>query len=275
MDIDGKFYCSRCMQEMKEDNSVCPFCHFDHLNETNKSPALDIGILLNGRYQLGAVIGQGGFGITYAAWDETLDIPVAIKEYFPADFVTRNTEYSDDVVIAEDNRKQYLMGMQHFLRESRVLAMMKGLKGVVEVQDYFEENETAYIVMEYIHGMSLDKYVKQHSVSSKALLEMMKEPINALVNLHKQGVLHRDITPSNMLVREDGTVKLIDFGAAAKMQKDQSVIVVTQQYAPIEQYQSKNSHLGAWTDFYGLCATLYEVITGIITQESILREHKD
>lgn len=274
MDIDGKYYCSKCMNEIN-DNGICPLCQFDQLNEKNKSHALDIGSLLNNRYQLGAVIGQGGFGITYAAWDETLDIPVALKEYFPSNLVTRDTEYSDDVIVVENNRKEYLLGKQHFLRESRVLAMMKGLKGVVEVHDYFEENNTAYIVMEYIHGLALNEYVNQRKISSKILLEMMKEPIDALISLHKQGILHRDITPSNFLVQESGTIKLIDFGSATHIRKEQSIVVVTEQYAPIEQYQSKDGYLGAWTDVYGLAATLYKVLTGITPQESILRLYKD
>lgn len=274
MDIDGKLYCSRCMRQIEEE-TVCPFCQYDHKKERNNSSALERGTLLKERYQIGSVIGQGGFGITYAAWDETLDIPVAVKEYFPAYFVTRNTEYGDEVIVAENNRRQYLVGRQHFLRESRVLAMMKGLKGVVSVQDYFEENETAYIVMEYIQGVSLGEYARKQRLEGKKLFEMLKDPIDALIALHKQGVLHRDITPSNLLVQEDGSVKLIDFGSAAKMKQDQSMVVVTQQYAPVEQYQSQDSHLGAWTDVYGLTATIYEVLTGIVPQESIARMHKD
>lgn len=273
MDIDGKIYCSKCMSEIE--GSLCPFCGYDHTKEKNESPELEIGTLLNDRYQLGSVIGKGGFGLTYAAWDETLDIPVAIKEYFPSEFALRNTEESDDVIVSEKDRRQYLLGMQHFLRESRVLAMMKGLNGVVRVQDYFEENETAYIVMEFIRGISLGEYGKKIKPDVKTLLEMLKDPIEALIALHQQGVLHRDITPSNLLVQKDGTVKLIDFGAATQMKRDQSMVIVTQQYAPIEQYQSENSRLGAWTDVYGLSATIYEVLTGIVPQESMARMHKD
>lgn len=274
MDIDGKFYCSRCMRPVEKEGK-CPHCGYDHRTGRNSSPSLEQGTLLKLRYQLGSVIGKGGFGITYAAWDETLQIPVAIKEYFPQDFVTRNTEYSDEVEVTEGNQKKYIIGLEHFIRESRVLAMMKDMQGVVKVQDYFEENNTAYIVMEYIQGISLKEYGWKEKPEPGKLLEMMKEPIQALIALHKQGVMHRDITPTNLLVQEDGAVKLIDFGSASSMNRDQSMIVVTQKYAPIEQYNSSGKGMGAWTDVYGLCATLYEVLTGTEPQESVLRAHKE
>lgn len=272
MDIEGVYYCSRCVRQIEEEG-VCPHCGYDHRREKNHSPALDIGTLLHGRYQLGSVIGSGGAGITYAAWDEVLQIPVAVKEYFPANYAMRQTEYADHIEAPEEYRGNYLAGLNHFVRESRVLAMMKDLPGVVGVQDCFEENETAYIVMEYIHGTTLGQYAKERRLSGKELFMMLVQPIDALIALHKQGVLHRDITPANILVQEDGAVKLIDFGSSADINREQSVIVVTQNYAPIEQYNAKG--MGAWTDVYGLCATIYEVLTGIIPPESILRAHKD
>lgn len=272
MDIEGVYYCSRCVRQIEEEG-VCPHCGYDHRREKNHSPALDIGTLLHGRYQLGSVIGSGGAGITYAAWDEVLQIPVAVKEYFPANYAMRQTEYSDHIEAPEEYRGNYLAGLNYFIRESRVLAMMKDLPGVVGVQDCFEENETAYIVMEYIHGTTLGQYAKERRLSGKELFAMLEQPIDALIALHKQGVLHRDITPANMLVQEDGAVKLIDFGSSADINREQSVIVVTQNYAPIEQYNAKG--MGAWTDVYGLCATIYEVLTGIVPPESVLRAHKD
>lgn len=274
MDIDGKFYCSRCMRPMEE-NGVCPHCEYNHRGASNTSPALEQGTLLKMRYQLGCMIGKGGFGITYAAWDEALQIPVAIKEYFPKDFVTRNTDYSDEVEVTEGSQKQYLIGLEHFIRESRVLAMMKDISGVVKVQDYFEENNTGYIVMEFVRGVSLREYGLSQEPAPSVVLEKLKAPIDALIVLHKQGVMHRDITPENLMVQEDGSVKLIDFGSAASMNRDQSMIVVTEKYAPIEQYSSTGKGMGAWTDIYGLCATLYEVLTGMEPQESVLRIHKD
>ncbi|MCD7715864.1 MAG: serine/threonine protein kinase [Lachnospiraceae bacterium] len=243
MDISGIFFCSRCMRPM-EDEEVCPYCGYDHRKEQNKNPALERGTLLHDRYQLGSMIGAGGFGMTYAAYDEVLQTPVAVKEFFPADYARRDTEESDEVFVTEEKRGLFRIGMEHFLREARVLGMMKNIRGVVTVQDYFEENETAYIVMEFIQGVTLGEYVKKKQIKPAELFEMLKDPIDALILLHKQGVLHRDITPSNLLVSADGSVKLIDFGSAAWMDREQSMIVVTKRYAPPEQYGTSNQAMG-------------------------------
>ena len=159
MEIRGLFYCSRCMRGMETDG-VCPHCGYDGKGEKDAS-VLEEGTLLNGRYQLGAVIGKGGFGITYAAWDENLDRPVAVKEFFPSVLVTRNTGLSDEVVCPEKYRTGFLEGRLRFERESRLLATLREIPNVVEVLDYFSENETAYIVMEYIHGVTLDAWAAE------------------------------------------------------------------------------------------------------------------
>ena len=272
MDISGVYLCSRCMRPIEEE-AVCPYCGYDHREQENENPALSRGTLLNGRYQLGSVIGFGGFGITYAAYDEVLQTPVAIKEYFPREFARRDTEETDDLQVSEENRSLYQVGREHFIREARVLGMMKDIRGVVTVQDYFEENETAYIVMEYIRGTPLEAYAGK--VKPGQLFAMLREPIDALTVLHKQGILHRDITPSNLLVQEDGSVKLIDFGAAARMDREQSMILITKRYAPLEQYGTSGQALGPWTDIYGLCATIYHVLTGEAPPDALSRSQKD
>lgn len=274
MDIEGVLYCSRCMSRIEEEK-ICPDCGYDHQKEYNKNPALEIGTLLKERYQLGAVIGSGGFGITYAAWDETLQMPVAVKEFFPADYVYRDTECSDEVTAKEGCQRQYFTGMDHFLREARVLSLLSEIPGSVSVHDYFEENGTAYIVMEYIRGKNLADFVKEKQRSAKELLDMFRPVVDALVVLHKQGILHRDITPSNIMVLKDGSMKLIDFGSAAGMAQEQSMVVVTKRYAPVEQYDPDGSLLGAWTDIYSLCVTMYETLTGEIFQDSMARLQND
>lgn len=274
MDFDGVFYCARCMRKIEKEDT-CPHCGFDNRTIHNASPALDMYTVLNERYQICSVIGRGGFGITYAAWDEKLCIPVAIKEYMPKEWTVRNSSEKDAVTVLSDFQKAYLIGKERFLRESRVLAMLQEISGIVKVYDCFEENETAYIVMEYVHGTTVGRYVQENRMPPKELLRMMKQPIDALAAIHKQGVLHRDITPNNILVQEDGSVKLIDFGSAAHIGRQNDTIVLTQHYAPIEQYGRENKKIGPWTDVYGISATLYTLLTGKVPQESVVRMQHD
>lgn len=274
MDIEGVYYCSRCMLQIEEEE-ICPHCGYDHRGRGNASPALEIGTLLKERYQLGSVIGTGGFGITYAAWDETLQIPVAIKEFYPEGYVDRDLDESDDVLPMEKYRGQYFIGMEHFMREARVLSMLSEMPGTVKVHDYFEENETAYLVMEYLRGKTLADYLKENRISGKEALTMIRKVIDALAALHRQGILHRDITPSNIMVLPDGSMKLIDFGSATQMSKEQSMVVATRRYAPVEQYDPEGKQLGAWTDIYSLCAVLYEMISGNCIQDCAARLQKD
>lgn len=274
MDLDGTFYCSNCMQKMEADG-LCPHCGLDNQSAYNTAPALEIYTLLHGRYQLGTVVGSGGFGLTYAAWDEKLWIPVAIKEFFPMQWAVRESSQTDEVSVLPEFEKDYLLGRSRFLRESRVLAMLQDIPGVVKVYDCFEENNTAYIIMEYMRGITIDRYVKEHNTPPEKLLQMLRQPIDALVAVHKQGVLHRDITPNNLLVQEDGSVKLIDFGSAAQIGQTLRTIVLTQHYAPLEQYSAKSGHLGPWTDVYGLSATLYSLLTGEAPQEAASRRDHD
>lgn len=274
MNIDESYYCSKCMRRILSE-SKCPYCGYDPETDVNESPALETGTLLSARYQLGSIIGKGGFGIVYAAWDEILNIPVAVKEYFPRDLALRNTEFSDEIQISPNNRNPFFDGLRHFLQEARVLAMLQNMPGAVSVRDWFEENGTAYIVMEYIWGITLEDYSREHPLFPKELFSMLYEPVNALVALHKNGILHRDITPSNLLVQEDGSVKLIDFGSAARMYRDQTLLITTQHFAPIEQYQSEGSRLGPWTDIYSLCATIYFLLTRKSPPESLSRIAND
>lgn len=274
MDLDGVLYCAYCMRQIDKEKT-CPYCGFDNSRIHNISPALECYTLLNNRYQIGSVVGSGGFGITYAAWDEKLWIPVAVKEYFPVESALRDSGETDEVTVAQNAQKIYLLGKDRFLRESRVLAMLQDIPGIVKVYDSFEENNTAYIVMEYVHGMVLDQYVKIHHTMPEQVLQMVRQTVDALVAVHRQGILHRDITPSNLLAQEDGSVKLIDFGSAAQIGQKHGTIVLTQHYAPVEQYDQNYGHLGPWTDVYGLSATLYDLLTGEVPQESIARLKHD
>lgn len=256
------------MYEKIKEEMICPYCGHnpEHLTSEN---ALEEGTLLQkGRYQLGTVLGSGGFGITYAAWDYALCQPVAIKEYFPKSFISRNILENNCVTIIKEHQAAYEIGLRRFNREARILSSLQNIKSVVAVHDWFEANGTAYIVMEYVRGKNLEQYVKENQIAPAELIAMLKDLIDSLAAIHAQGVLHRDISPSNLMVQEDGTVKLIDFGNAATEErlaegKDRTVIF-NRVFAPIEQYD-ENCLQGPWTDVYAfnsceslLCVTIEE-----------------
>lgn len=277
MDIDGNIYCPRCMRKLTETDpavSVCPRCGRDPAAR-HPAMALDSGTLLSGRYQLGDVIGQGGFGITYAAWDETLGMPVAVKEYFPREEAARDPEESDDVTPLPGKEALFADGLSRFRRESHLLASLQGIPCVVKVLDYFGENGTAYIVMEFVHGKPIDQWAKENRVKPDELLHRLRPVFDALVRTHSQGVIHRDITPDNLLVEEDGSLKLIDFGSAVEVKSSAGTVVLTRKYAPVEQYGRDFGQQGPWTDVYGLAAVLYALISGEEPVEAPLRAHKD
>ena len=277
MDIDGNNYCPRCMRKLAEtdtDVSACPLCGREP--GTRRPPmALDGGTLLAGRYQLGDAIGQGGFGITYAAWDETLGMPVAVKEFFPREDATRNTEISDDLAPLPEREAVFADGLSRFRRESNLLASLQGIPCVVKVMDFFSENETAYIVMEFVHGTPIDRWVRENGIKPAALLEKLRPVTDALVRTHSQGVIHRDVTPDNILVEEDGNLKLIDFGSAVEVERSEGTVLLTRKYAPVEQYGRDYGRQGPWTDVYGLAAVMYTLFSGQEPVEAPLRAHHD
>ena len=274
MEINGVFYCSRCMRRMEEEGK-CPHCGYDSEKQERNLTVLEEGTLLAEKYQLGAVIGQGGFGITYAAWDENLDRPVAVKEYFPDSCVTRNIDVSDEVVCLEKYQTLFLEGRLRFERESRLLASLQEIPNVVKVLDYFPENNTAYIVMEYIHGVPLDAWIKEQRMKPAQVLQCLRPIADALVLLHKQGIVHRDLKPDNLLVEADGAIRLIDFGAAMQVAQHGETIILSRGYAPVEQYGKEYGRQGPWSDVYSLAAVIYELLTGVSPQEALLRLQRD
>ena len=274
MEINGVYYCSRCMRRMEEEGK-CPHCGYDSEKQERNPAVLEEGTLLAEKYQLGAVIGQGGFGITYAAWDENLDRPVAVKEYFPDSCVTRNIDVSDEVVCLEKYQTLFLEGRLRFERESRLLAALQEIPNVVKVLDFFSENNTAYIVMEYIHGVPLDAWMKEQRMKPAQVLQCLRPVADALVLLHKQGIVHRDLKPDNLLVEADGAIRLIDFGAAMQVAQHGETIILSRGYAPVEQYGKEYGRQGPWSDVYSLAAVIYELLTGVSPQEALLRLQRD
>lgn len=244
--------------------------------------------LLHEKYQIKKVLGQGGFGITYLAYDQTLQQNVAIKEYFPVKIVRRlgNTlrkgqgeyELSATAMVYPQNgqEEKYLNGMQNFLEEAQVLFGKFDVEGLAAVKDYFEENGTAYIVMEYLSGPTLQEYEKEHKgkISEKQAEILLEPVINALAYIHSIGIVHCDISPDNLIFNKEGQLKLIDFGAAKNKKKEKEEQYCKGGYTASEQYLEKE-FVGPWSDVYSLCAVWYEMLTGIKVPPAVERLQKD
>ncbi|HEY8048140.1 MAG TPA: protein kinase, partial [Ramlibacter sp.] len=225
-------------------------------------------------YVIERPLGGGGFGITYLARDSNLQLPVAIKEYFPSDLVTRGP---DNVVRVRgpDQRGQYEWGLERFLDEARALATFRH-PNIVRVLRYFREHGTAYIVMEYESGLSLKRWLPQNTpVSQKTVFAMVLPLLDGLEAVHKSGFLHRDIKPDNIYVRADGTPVLLDFGAARRVSANKDMTnIVSPGFAPFEQYHSQGNQ-GPWTDIYSMGAVMYWMATGRKPVEAASRVKQD
>lgn len=237
------------------------------------------GVILKERYKIEEVIGAGGFGITYRAWDTLLQSYVAIKEYYPSGIATRSADSSKVCVPVGQEQREYHRGRIRFLKEAQDVARFQSEPNIVSIYDYLEENDTAYMVMEYLHGCTLKQYIREHGgrLDTDHILHICLSVLDALAVVHKAGMIHRDISPENIFICEDLTVKLIDFGAAKQVYLDgeQTMSVVLKPgYAPPEQYAKKDKQ-GPWTDIYALGATLYFAATGEKPEESFGRVLED
>jgi serine/threonine protein kinase len=237
--------------------------------------ALPIGTLLAGEYRIDGILGAGGFGITYRAHDVKLDIDVAIKEYFPRDFASR----SNTVTVhprSRSEQEQFQWGLSQFIDEARRLARLQH-PNIVRCMRYFEENDTGYFVMTFEEGSTLETHFPKPP-AQRDLDELLSPLLAALEALHATGIYHRDISPDNILVRDDGTPVLIDFGASrqAMARRTQTIAAIVKPgYSPIEQYDRETRQQGAWSDIYSLGATIYSVIAGGPPPDALARVRND
>ena len=241
------------------------------LNATTPRDALPRNFELHW-YRIDGVLGQGGFGITYLAHDTNLDQSVAIKEYLPVECAMRVNDYTvAPRTDSQDDRYQW--GLERFIGEARTLARFDH-RNIVRVHSVFEFNGTAYMVMSYENGQSLEAILdRQKTIEEEALLEMLFPILDGLTAVHDAGFIHRDIKPANIYIREDGSPVLLDFGSARQSvgRAKTLTILIAPGYAPFEQYYSSGDSQGPWTDIYSLGATLYRAIASVPPIDAIER----
>ena len=264
-----KNYCPYCMKETSRE--VCPACGKSRRECTFSPWQLPYGTILENRYITGAVLGEGGFGITYLGIDSRLGMRVAVKEYFPSNLVSRYAQKSLDVSFSSGAEPNFEKGKKRFLREAKTMAKMEKQPEIVGVKDFFEAFKTAYIIMEYVEGETLKARVRRSGrIGAAELLSMMQPLMRALKVMHDEGLIHRDISPDNIMI-ENGRLRLIDFGCAREgiTGKETLTIVLKHGYSPVEQYMQHGQ--GPWTDIYALCATMYFCLTQTAPPQAVDR----
>lgn len=275
--------CMKCMKGKINEEGKCSNCGAINDEEKNGSIHLPVRTILKGKYLVGRVIGEGGFGITYIGYDLDLEIRVAIKEFCPKQSVGRDADDGLSIYSYNDKEAEFFeKEKQKFINEARRLAKFRNEGGVVSVMDFFIENGTAYIVMDYIDGITLKSYLKTlrnttgKNISMSGVMELFKPVMETLAKIHKSGIIHRDISPENIMISKDfEKVYLIDFGTARDIEGGHTLSEYSKSfYTPIEQ-RSEKMKQGPWTDVYALCATIYVCITGRKLTESVSRLIED
>lgn len=271
--------CYKCMKEYGDSYDMCPYCGYEKGTPAKELYFLTPGSVVANRYEIGVSIGSGGFGIMYKAWDSVLEKTVAVKEYYPIGLVNRAPGQKHITIYSGHGRKEFEHGKMRFLEEAKNMAKFDNHPNIVAVYDFFEENNTAYFVMEFLEGKDYKQYIEQQggAVSLEYAVEITKVVLRALAEVHKHGIVHRDISPDNIFICNDGKIKLIDFGTARFSSKEEEIlrsVEVKWEYAPPEQYQKKSKQ-GPWTDVYAVGAMLYKAVTNVELQSSQDRVEDD
>ncbi|WP_247892351.1 serine/threonine-protein kinase [Azospirillum sp. Sh1] len=256
--------CPSCYSA-KGRTEICGACGFPAKSDNRPGVHLVPGTLLHGRYRAGRVLGQGGFGATYLGWDDRLQVKVAIKEYYPSNLISRVPNAAAVSPFSDEHAETFAAGLAKFLEEARTLARLRDVREIVGIQDFFEENATAYLVMELLEGRTMKKYLADCGgrIDVKRTLSVVMPIAKALQAIHEQGLIHRDISPDNIFLTNAGDRKLLDFGAARQTARPGAglTVILKPGYAPPEQY-SNEGRQGPWSDVYALCATIYLALTG-------------
>ena len=266
--------CYGCMEEITA--FPCPHCGY----QPGETPgyALAPGTILNGKYLVGRLLGQGGFGLTYIGWDLMLEQKVAIKEYYPSGQVVRQNGASLEWYGTQQAQTARDSGKDIFLKEARKMTRVRKIPQVVQVLDLFLANETAYIVMDFIQGETLKQRLqKTGPLSWQDAREIFLPVIGAMEQVHQAGLIHRDLSPDNLMLQPDGGVQILDLGAAKDLNLNSGVSsmqVAKSGFSPLEQYIQQGGS-GTWTDVYAMAATIYYTLTGILPPSAVDRLSND
>lgn len=266
--------CVCCMREIEDGLPVCNFCNFPQDTPPEYPDALAPGTELRNRFLLGKELGRGGFGITYIGYDKYLDCKVAVKEYYPQTLAAR---LPGEVKLFWRNSQLRDAGCQNVIREAQKMHRIGILPAAVHVLDVFYENNTAYIAMDYVEGITLKKFLLNNGVlSAKKCMEMMMPILDTMIQMHEAGVIHRDLSPDNIMIQPDLKPRILDLGAAKdiQMESGNTILVARNGFSPMEQYQT-NGDVGTWTDVYALCATIYYTLTGRVPPAAMDRNRND
>ncbi len=273
--------CPHCMREVEnKQKNICPYCGYRAEKQLQCTHQLKPYTILYGKYLVGDVLGEGGFGITYVGFDLNLEMKIAIKEFYPNGFCSRESAVTAKVTSYGGMQMEaFEKWRQNFVKEAKNLAKCTGLPGIVGVKDFFLENNTAYIVMEYLEGVTLKSYIvgQGGKIPVKQALSLFEPVISSLSQIHRAGLIHRDISPDNIMLTNNGDMKLLDFGAAREFTKEEEKslsVMLKPGYAPEEQYRTKGKQ-GPWSDVYALASTIYKCITGVTPPESMERIRQD
>ena len=269
MNDNGRKICNNCFRQIKTE--PCKYCGYKKSAYRPEAGILPVGTVLKKRYCIGEVLGKGGFGVTYKAFDTVDSKIVAVKEYYPSGLVHRDTGTTQISVSSKQYEDNFKVGADKFFEEAKMVSRFNGNPNIVNVYEFFYENGTVYFAMEYLDGVDLKHFVKERGgkLPQENVLYIANIITDALLIAHSMNVLHRDISPDNIFILNNGEVKLIDFGAARQVLAEQSKsisVILKQGFAPLEQYQRRGKQ-GPWTDIYALGATLYYVLTGKMPDE--------
>ncbi len=260
--IENRQLCESCFSEVK--SFPCPVCGFLGAEHTEDTIALPCGTVLDNRYVIGRFIGKGGFGITYLAYDKQTNNVIVVKEYYPMGIAYRSSDFTITLT-DEKSESIFRKGAEKFYEESKLVSQFNGNPNIVSVYDVFRANDTVYLTMEYLEGITLKEHIiKNGVISEEAALKILDKITLALEAAHSRNVLHRDISPDNIMLCNDGRIVLIDFGAARQVIAESELslsVVFKPGYTPVEQY-TKRGKQGPWTDIYALGATIFFALTG-------------